>query len=76
MSREELPAPNPESFGYSSVPAEPAVPRKRTAAMIDSPALADLRGPIKDTIEVTGTIKPRPGSWPVTTANMPKSGFP
>jgi len=78
VSREELPVPNPESFGYSTVPALPAVPQKRAALPADAPALGDLRGSVKETdaAETTGAIGPRPGSWPVTTASMPKAGFP
>jgi peptidoglycan/xylan/chitin deacetylase (PgdA/CDA1 family) len=76
VSREELPVPNPESFGYSSVPAQPAVPRKRAAAMNGSPAFADLPEPARRGVDITSSIGPRPGNWPVTTASMPRSGFP
>ena len=78
VSREELPAPNPESFGFSSVPAElpPPTPRKRAAAPLPVPAAAGLRPTIKEAADVTSSIGPRAGMWPVTTAAMPKAGFP
>ena len=76
VSREELPVPNPESFGYSSVPTQPIVPQKRAALPAEAPAFGDLRGPLKEAAETTGSIGPRPGSWPVTTASIPKAAFP
>lgn len=76
VSREELPVPNPESFGSSSMPTQRGVPQKRAALpAAQAPALPELRGPVKETAE-TPAPGPRPGGWPVTTASMPKSGFP
>jgi hypothetical protein len=76
VSREELPVPHPESFGYSSVPAQPAARQKRAAVQPEPTAFSALRGPVRETGEASPAPMPRPGSWPVTTASMPRSGFP
>lgn len=77
LAREELPAPNPESFGYSSIPVElPPLAPPRHAYALPPPTLAALRDTLKDAGDVTSSISPRTGKWPVTTTTMPNSGFP
>jgi hypothetical protein len=78
VAREELPAPNPESFGYSSIPAElpPLQPRRASAEpLVGVPSTAELRPSVSEGAETNGNGL-HSGTLPVTTAHMPRSAFP
>ncbi len=79
VSREELPVPNLESFGYPRVPAELPLPlpQRRAAAPLPASEFAELRPAVKEEpADITASIGRRSGAWPVTTATIPNAGFP
>jgi hypothetical protein len=70
VAREELPVPNPESFGYTSTIEKVAPARERRA---DAPALMNANVAPAD---ITGSLRPSLGRWPMTTLGLPKPAFP
>jgi peptidoglycan-N-acetylglucosamine deacetylase len=76
VSREELPAFNPDSFGYANVPTELPPPSPQKRAAVPAPAFAELRPPLRELPDVTSSIGGRSGTWPATTATIPRAGFP
>jgi len=70
LAREELPAPNPESFGYTDMIGRGASILERRAARPASPHSQIDSG------DITASIRPSIGHWPMTTASIPKAAFP
>jgi peptidoglycan-N-acetylglucosamine deacetylase len=72
VSREELPAPNPESFRHSGLPVDLLHPlSQRRAAAPSSAASAEVQ-----TVAAATSVARRFGQWPSTTGAGPKAGFP
>jgi peptidoglycan-N-acetylglucosamine deacetylase len=71
VSREELPVPNPESFGYTSTIEKTAHTHDRRVAIpaVVTPSAA-LGG------DITGSLGFSLGRWPFTTTNIPRTAFP
>jgi peptidoglycan-N-acetylglucosamine deacetylase len=70
VAREELPVPNPESFGYTSTIQKTAQIGERRAAV---PAVMKTTA---DAADVTGSLRSSLGRWPMKTLGVPKAAFP
>jgi hypothetical protein len=76
-AREELPAPNPESFGYNNmIEAKPATPDRRAAAAPTDPSASQPAPAPRLPGDITGSLRPSLGLWPRTTFGLSKSAYP
>jgi peptidoglycan/xylan/chitin deacetylase (PgdA/CDA1 family) len=77
-AREELPAPNPESFGYTNmIEAKPAAPDRRAAATTPVDPAASPTAPVSCLPgDITGSLRPSLGLWPRSTFGLSKSAYP
>jgi hypothetical protein len=70
LTREELPVPHPQSFGYPETIEKPALATERRAT---APVALKVTA---DASDITGALRPSLGRWPVTTTSVPKAAFP
>jgi peptidoglycan/xylan/chitin deacetylase (PgdA/CDA1 family) len=78
VTREELPAPNPESFGYTNmIETKPAAPDRRAAAPTPDDMSANQPAPVSRLPgDITGSLRPSLGLWPRTTFGLSKFAYP
>jgi hypothetical protein len=70
-----LPAPSPASFGYgTTMPQQPVLRAQPTRPMLVPPTQTVPPGPV-NRADTTGSVG-SDSRWPITTANMPKTGIP